>query len=95
MRKALLAFVLLASSPISAALPPLAQSSREIKAILESRELYQILGGAEPIEQIARTENGYLVVTAHKELLVDIHYVASNKIGPREFELYFHPAVVE
>lgn len=94
MTKTMLAILLASSSMAFAALPPLAQSEREIKAILDSHETYQLLGGAEPIDQIVRTENGYLLITAHKELLVDIHYLPA-KIGPAEFELSFHPPVVE
>ncbi len=86
----LTAALLFVTNPMFSALPPLAQSSREIEAILDSPKTYQLLGGAEPIEQIVRTINGYLLITDRKELLVDIHYLPSNKIGPIEFELYFH-----
>lgn len=89
------AFLLAFSSAAFATLPPLAQSEREIKAILDAPETYKRLGGADPIEQIARTENGYLLVTAHKELLVDVHYLPTQKVGPVEFELIFHPPVVD
>lgn len=95
MTKTMLAILLASSSVAFAALPPLAQSEREIKAILDSQEAYKLLGGAEPIDQIVRTENGYLLITAHKELLVDVHYLPAKKIGPAEFELSFHSPVVE
>ena len=85
--------LLLASQTAFAALPPLAQSSREIQKILESKETYKLLGGAEPLDQIVRTENGYLLITAHKELLVDIRYERTGKIGPAQFELFFHTPV--
>jgi hypothetical protein len=95
MTKTLLAIMLASSSVACAALPPLAQSGREIKAILDSQETYTLLGGEEPIDQIVRTENGYLLITAHKQLLVDIRYLPFKKIGPAEFELGFHPPIVE
>ena len=94
MMKTILTMLLLTSgSMVFAALPPLAQSEREIQAILSSRESYDLLGGANPIEQIIRMENGYLIITARKEMKVDVIYVNTGKIGPAEFKLQFHPPV--
>jgi hypothetical protein len=93
--RTLLFALLIASSPTYAALPPLAQSAREIKAILEAPETFDLLTGAEPIEQIARTKNGYLLVTKHRELLVDIEYLPMEKMGPAKFKLIFHSPVVD
>lgn len=87
------AFLLLFGNMAFAALPPLAQSSREIQAILESPETYKLLGGVERIDQIVRCEKGYLVLTKHKELFIDICYLCTGKIGPAEFELKFHEPV--
>lgn len=78
-----------------AALPPLAQSSREMQAILESPVAYELLGGGEPIIKILRCQNGYIVFTASKELWVDVHYLKNGKIGPAEFELELHLAAPE
>ncbi|MBS0604181.1 MAG: hypothetical protein JSS60_03975 [Verrucomicrobia bacterium] len=93
MKKTILAVLILASSSVFAALPPLAQSNREIQAILQSPETYRLLGGADPIDQIIRSENGYLLITRKTELLVDISYLHTGKIGPAEFELHFHSPV--
>lgn len=93
MMKTLITAFLFTGTAAFAALPPLAQSNREIQAILQSKETYQLLGGAYPIDQIVRCENGYLLITANKELLVDIHYLHTGKVGPAEFELEFHPPV--
>lgn len=87
------AALIFASPAIFAALPPLARSNVEIQAILQSQETYRILGGGERIDQLIRTENGYLLITAHKELLIDVHYLHSGKIGPGEFELLYHTPV--
>jgi hypothetical protein len=92
-KKGLLLGMLFASQAAFAALPPLAQGNREIQAILQSQETYSLLGGAERIEQIIRTENGYLLITARKELLVEIKYIPTDKIGPAAFELVFHHPV--
>ena len=86
--------LVLSTSAAFAALPPLAQSSREIQAILESPEAYQLLGGAEPINKILRCDNRYIVFTASKELWVDVHYLKNGKIGPAEFKLEFHLAAL-
>ena len=90
MSKLLIALALATSSTAFAALPPLAQSQREIRAILDAPETYHLLGGAEPIEQIVHTDNSYTVITAHQKLMVDIEYQRSGKIGPAEFKLHFH-----
>ncbi len=87
------AFLLLFGNMAFAALPPLAQSNREIQAILAAPETYYLLGGAERIDQIIRCEKGYLLLTKSKELLVDICYIHTGKIGPAEFELKFHEPV--
>ena len=87
------AFLLLCSTQAYAALPPLAQSSREIQAILESPQTYNLLGGADPIEQIDRTNTGYLIATKNKQLQVDVHYLRNGKIGPAQFELEFLPVL--
>ncbi len=92
-KKTILAALLLATQTVFAALPPLAQSEREIQAILNSQEGYRLLGGADPIEQILRVDKGYLVSTRHKEMKVDVNYVKTDKIGPADFNLYFHKPV--
>jgi hypothetical protein len=91
--KTILAVILLTSASTFAALPPLAESAREIQAILSAQEGYDLLGGADPIEQIIRTPSGYLIITSRKEMKVDVNYAQSGKIGPAEFTLKFHPPV--
>lgn len=83
MKKVTLAVLLFATSTAFAALPPLAQSEREIQAILESPQTYNLLGGAYPIDQIIRCENGYLLATANQKLMVEVHYVRAGKRGAR------------
>ena len=55
-----------------AALPPLAQSTKEIQALLADANFYKSLGSAEIIKEIVRNETGYLVVTQHYTMQVDV-----------------------
>jgi len=74
-----------------AALPPLAQSSKEIQAILSSPEIANYLECAERIESIKRTDEGYVIETNYQKLEVHIHYVeAENMVpGPQQYEIEF------
>lgn len=92
--KIILTALLLTATPLFAVLPPLAQSEREIKAIMSSQEGYDLLGGQDPIMQIVRTETGYEVITSRKKMKVDVIYEKNNKmVGPGEFKLKFYPPV--
>ena len=93
MSKKLLVILLFGSSSAFAVLPPLAQSSKEIQAILGSNQTYSLLNGAYPINDIIRTPKGYLIITADQRMQVDIEYQQSEKIGPIPFTLNFHPPV--
>ncbi|MDE3045482.1 MAG: hypothetical protein KGJ02_02405 [Verrucomicrobiota bacterium] len=90
MRKFLL-LLFVAASALQAALPPLAQSTREIKAILSAPELHTLLGSAESIQSIRRTPTGYVLSTQHYLLQVDIYYNQEQvRPGPVPFQLTFH-----
>lgn len=84
-------FFIFLSSSAFAALPPLAQSTRELQTLLSDPRVYQSLGSAEIIQNITRTETGYLIVTQHYALPVDIKYGEGDRkiIGPQEFEFEF------
>lgn len=86
-------FIFLASTAF-AALPPLAQSTREIQTLLADSRLYESLGSAELIQQITRTEKGYLIITSNYAMEVDVRYVKNQKwVGPAQLEFQFQPAV--
>ncbi len=90
-----LLFILLASTSF-AALPPLAQSTRELQAVLSDNQFYQNLGGAELIKEIIRTEKGFLVLTQNYVMRVDVKYGSrgdQKMVGPVSFELEFHAPV--
>ena len=93
MKRALLFALLISGQTAFALLPPFAQSCQEIETILKAPETANLLGEADPIEQIVSTENGYLIVTKKQELLVDVQYIKSGKIGPQQFKLKFHTPV--
>jgi hypothetical protein len=74
------------------ALPPLAQSTREIQAILSDKRTYESLGSAEQIQEVRKTETGYLITTRNYELQIDLHYQRGTKLaGPVPFELEYFP----
>src|SRR3989338_6496012 len=75
--------------PLLAALPPLAQSQAEIQALLSDERLYALLGSPEIIQEIIRTSSGYLVVTQHALVCVDVLYQQASHPGPVPFELQF------
>ena len=92
MKKACLAFF----SPffsLFAALPPLAQSSREIQALVADSRIHTLLGSAEAIEEIIRTASGYVVMTKKNLLRVDVEYQSASRPGPVPFKLHFHEPV--
>ncbi|MGB7978787.1 MAG: hypothetical protein WCF19_06485 [Chlamydiales bacterium] len=84
-------FILLASTTFGA-LPPLAQSIRELQALLADGRFYDALGSAGRIQEIIRTEHGYLVITQRYTMEVDIKY-GRGVIGPVPFEFEFHEPV--
>jgi hypothetical protein len=89
-----LIFIFLASSTF-AVLPPLAQSTREVQALLADGRFYDALGSAEQIKDIIRTDKGYLVLTENYAMRVDIKYGGGDKkiIGPLPFELQFYQPI--
>lgn len=94
-RNFFLAFISL-SSVTFAALPPLAQSSREIQAVLADGRFYESLGSAEVVKEIIRTQNGFLVMTQNYAMKVDVKYTPRGETtfaGPAQFTLEFHAPV--
>lgn len=73
-------------------LSPLAQSEREIRAILES--VPQIPTG-ETIQAIVRTDGGYAVTTSHYTMQVGVEYFPNQHPGPVPFELHFGDLIRE
>ena len=82
---------LIASQTLFAALPPLAQSIREIQSILSAKEFKDLLNSAESIETISYLDGGYLVITNKSLIEVRIEYLERNDrlAGPLEYRLEF------
>lgn len=89
MRKWCLYFLILISSSVYSALPPLVQSINEIKAILLDNRLSEIIPVAESIEKIIKIEHGYLLLTPKFGLKVNVNYLPQEKPGPLRFNLHF------
>lgn len=72
-----------------AALPPMPQSLREIKAILADDFLRQDDMTSETIWQIQKIDGGYLLETNHFVIPVQIIPLKQERIGPAPFEVHF------
>lgn len=81
------------SVPIFSTLPPLAQSSKEIQALVADSRMQTSLGSAEGIQEIVRTTNGYVVITPHYSLRADIEYLPLGRPGPVPFQFHFYEPV--
>lgn len=74
---------------LSAALPPLYTSVSQIQGLLSDPQLAALLGASEPLESIVRTEEGFVITTAHSKLLVVVTAKAQQMPGPISFEYSF------
>jgi hypothetical protein len=92
MKKYLIVLMALASMSF-AVLPPFYQTSEEIEAILDSDELASAFGSGEPIMEIKRVEEGYLVKGNRYQITVKIKYIPTDRLGPAKFELSFEEPV--
>ncbi len=73
-----------------AVLPPIHQSAKEMQAVLKDHRLYENLSAGEEILEIIRIENGYAVFTTSYYIEVELKYLPSENLGPRQFELFFN-----
>lgn len=83
----LLSATLLFTQISAAALPPYYNSAREIKAILDSEQVYRQLGIVRSIDSITRYENGYSVSAGDCAVNVGVKYLPTRMIGAGQFEL--------
>ena len=72
-----------------AVLSPLAQSIREMQQLVQSREIQKI-PNSEVIEEIVRTDTGFVILTENYQIVVDRTYRDRSFLGPKQVELYFH-----
>ena len=85
---------IITSSVGFAALPPFYQSAKELKDLLSDQRLAEKIGSGQMIQDIIRTEKGYLIVTPRVRLDVEVHYYPPKYgVGPSQYEFYFHEPV--
>lgn len=79
------------SRSLEALLPPLYLTLAEFKALVDDKRLTDNLTSGEGIVSIQRLENGNLqVLTTKHEMIVDVVFEPTEKIGPGKFHLEFH-----
>lgn len=72
-----------------ALLPPLYQTSGEIKAIMSDDQLGQKLQSGEVIEKIEKNDYGYEITTNKSHVQVSIVYEHATQPGPAHYKIYF------
>ncbi len=88
-----LSLCILSAGPVEGLLAPFEQSAVEIKKIIDSEELRNLLGPSQPIQRIERNENGYLITSLDYTLQIDLNYQYFGRIGPVDFQLKFEQPV--
>jgi hypothetical protein len=73
-------FISLVALQAEAVLPPLYQTSSEIKAIMVDEQLGEKLQSGEVIEKIEKTDQGYTITTNKSSLAVKV--LLNNLLGP-------------
>lgn len=83
-------FLSISSSSLLAVaqLPPLYQDLKELRSILVSDNLGQLLPAGDTIQDIRKVEDGYLIVTNNHRLMAKVIY-KDGKIGPVPFTIEF------
>ncbi len=72
-----------------AILPPLYETSSEIKAIMADEQLGQKLQSGEVIVKVEKNDQGYEITTNHHRLQVYVTYEPAQRPGPAHFKLRF------
>ena len=95
MRKIILStFVFLALSQSAfAALPPFYQSTAELNSLLRDPRLAEKMGSGEPILNIQRNDQGYLITGNRYQIQANVNYHAPEKkgfVGPAIFTIDFN-----
>lgn len=83
-------FCLLGAGSLGAILPPVYESVKEYKALLDDRQLTEKLGSGESILAIKRIDQGFFILTTRYTMSVDVIYDPTERIGPAAFHLVFH-----
>lgn len=88
------ALVILSFSTVSmeAILPPLYQTSKELRALLEPERLGKALPDGEPILEIRKNKDGFEIVTPRYHVQANVIYKQTGRPGPAQFEIQFADA---
>jgi hypothetical protein len=78
------------SHPGFAILSPLNQSIEEIQSIVQNTELQKYFPQDQPIIEVQRSNNGYLLRTRKLQMSVEIEYVPATRPGRQQFKIVFH-----
>jgi hypothetical protein len=70
-------------------LPPLWQNVAEINAMINDKELANHLTSGDVIQDIKKTDDGWIIVTNHNHLPVHIVYATMSQPGPARFNVVF------
>lgn len=92
MKKMLFALILLTTTSGFALVSPLNQSIREIEKILSSRELAQYFHQNDTIVEIRHEGDNYIVRTEDSQITIEVIYIPTQRVGPKDFKLIFRPA---
>ncbi len=73
----------------SAVLPPYFHRVKELKSVIEDKEVEKKIGQSKMIEGVIKTNSGYQIFTDECKLEVKINYIKSEpeRLGPAEFEV--------
>lgn len=80
------------TTSLQAILPPLYQTSKELRMVLEGDQLGKALPDGEPILEIRKNDKGYEITTLHYHVQANIVYKSSGRPGPAQFEVEFQKA---
>jgi len=91
-KKVIFILIILFGIKLHAALPPFFHTLREIEAIISDSRLHEELGGGEPILEVKRVDEGYLILTNRYTLKVEVIYHFPHELwcGIGEIELKFN-----
>jgi hypothetical protein len=85
--------VMLFSGVVNAALPPLYQTGAELHSVLNLDELGKYLPDGEPILEIRKNEQGYVIITNKHTLQAEVVYQPATRPGPARFQIKFHEPI--
>lgn len=87
MRYFLLAWI--CTMTCEAALPPAWEGVRELRAILEDKQLSQYLNSGDVIESLHHEGNMWIIQTNHSQIEVEVIHEPRSQPGPGTITLHF------